>query len=202
MSRTGPLLPPGAGSNPCRFCRNDGAGLFNTVRPAQREDAIRQFALLVTLALGLAWAELAAVSAQTVPDGEEVAVSATVPETRVSVVGLTSPGALVVVAAQDMIVGVTRPADRQGQFAESFVLSPQSGIMPGEEVVFTLTAEDREGRRASPLERRIRMMLAADNMLDWAILPPTVELSAAVISPSEALTVSGRARRTVKSCFR
>ena len=148
--------------------------------------------MLVTLALGLAWAELASVSAQTAPDDEEVAVSATVPETLVSVVGLTSPGALVVVAAPDMIVGVTPPADEQGRFAESFVLSPQSGIMPGEEVVFTLTAQDKEGRRASPLERRARLMLAANNMLGWAILPPTVELSAAVISPSEALTVSGR----------
>ncbi len=130
-------------------------------------------------------------SASTQATGYEIGVSGTVPGTDLRVMGITSPRALVGVVALELIVGMAL-ANVNGEFDRVFSISSLPGLTHGQEVSFTLTAQDTEGLRAAPLEVKAVIRLAQENGLEWVILPPTVRLSAAVIYPADDLTVSGR----------
>ena len=82
--------------------------------------------------------------------GEHVTVSGVVPSTDARVVGLTSPGATVFVVARDDIVG-DASANEHGAFNSIVDVSSLPGIVDGEVVTFTLTAQDVEERRAAPV---------------------------------------------------
>lgn len=164
------------------------AGIFST-NPTSASD----FSVTIDLApflTGQTIFDSVTVQPNTLRSG--IVASGTVLGTTVEFKGLTSPGALVAIVTEGIVVGIAF-ADKNGAFDHAFNINDLLGGLDPQNATFTVSIQDVSGLVGAAIKLSFPLVVGRLNEFDWAILPPTLEVSPTEIPANGTINVAGRA---------